>query len=160
MSAKVLERLETSFAISLERFVEGLTTRQIRQHAELFEVALRALDTYLASPDGQGLAPDIARFWNFERANFHRHAAQLNQILESRGDATQVKDWTDDPALERIKSLLASKTRGEWLHVRDDLVADVRGQLGPLHCPERNALRRKELAFLLAAIENPEGFEL
>jgi hypothetical protein len=149
MPGENVERLETSFDVSLLRFVEGLTPAQIIQHRDAFETALRALDSYVTSPRGQNMHPDVSRFWNFQRATFHRHVLQLTQLLQSRSFA--------DPALAPVRELLASKPRAEWLRVQDDLRLDVRRRSAtPAIESERLAHRRKELDFVNFTIANPD----
>lgn len=62
---------------SAARLVQGWTSHQIWQHQQAFEVALRALDAFISSPQGQGMHADALRFWNYQRSTFHRFAMLL-----------------------------------------------------------------------------------
>jgi hypothetical protein len=77
-------RLETSFAMSIERFVEGWTPLQVRLHRDLFAAALRAVDAFVCSPKGQRMHPDALRFWNYQRSQFLQHAQLLNHLEDQR----------------------------------------------------------------------------
>jgi hypothetical protein len=115
--------LESSIAVSMQRFVEGWTPRQVRQHREAFEAALRAMDSFMTSPRGQGMHPDALRYWNSQRSQFHQHVQQLDQILMLRPEATP---QASNPLLAGIQRLIAGKSPSEVLSLRDEVVQHVR----------------------------------
>jgi hypothetical protein len=117
-------KLESSFAVSTQRCVEGWTPQQVRQHHDLFEVALRAIDAYVTSPKGQGMHPDALRCWNSQRSLFHQHVQQLDQILAALPASTEPA--APDPLLSGIKRLIAGKSPSEILSVRDEIAQQVR----------------------------------
>jgi hypothetical protein len=120
----IAPKLESSFAVSTQRLVEGWTPKQVRQHRDLFEAALRAIDAFVSSPRGQGMHPDAWRCWNSQRSLFNQHVQQLDQILAAQPASSEPA--APDPRLDGIRRLIANKSPSEILSVRDEIAQHVR----------------------------------
>lgn len=118
MTASSVARFETSFALSLKRFVDGMSTREVLQYGSGTAVCVAALERYLAAPAANGMHPLVARQFDLERARARKLLFNLSHIIAAR-DAT-------DPALANIRRRIEGKSEQQIKAIYDELTRERR----------------------------------
>jgi len=118
MTASSVARFETSFALSLKRFVDGMSTREVLQYATGTAAGLLAIERYLAAPAANGMHPLVARQFDLERARAHKLLFHLSGIIAKR-DAV-------DPALANIRRRIEGKSAQQIKAIYDELTRERR----------------------------------
>jgi len=115
---------ETSFAVSLRRFLEGMSSLQVEQYRVGTAAALGALERFLASPAAQGMHPLIARQFDLERARAHKLLLHLAPFIRTQRNIAM--GTPNNPKLAQIQKLIEGKSPQEILRVRDELKREQR----------------------------------
>jgi hypothetical protein len=122
----------------MQRFVEGWTPAQVRQHRDLFETALRAIDAFVASPRGHGMHADALRFWNHHRSTFHRFALHLGAI-PAAGKLPVTGECVQTHAFQGVATQIAAPVSGKVVQSAL-LVAEPDDEPGCPRCPQCGAV--------------------
>ncbi len=123
--------LESSFAVSLRRYTDGMSIAQIAQYRDLCLVALTAVEGYMASARGEGLHRDVVRHFQYERARWQRHIAHLEMLLPAQPISTfrpnkerPVRE-TLDPEVAPIRRTVQGKPIDEIRTLAQTIDAEV-----------------------------------